>query len=200
MALPRFEPMSVPSTMCPNPSATYTSPIWSSLMGQLFVPEPRPSDDRRKPEPSRSPIFPLLHAHTPDGRNLLQELNFLSNVNRIAACCLTGLAVVTGDQAFTALNGGQCLCRKRVVAVLHRIHVRPHQLRNIDAKRTVCAALAALTAELRIGNVFLIGDKLQLFGRVVQIRCDRDVLIDLPIVCVARDRRGNGLVTQHPLE
>src|ERR1035441_3369523 len=43
MPLPRLEPIRVPSIIFPKPSATYTSPICSSLIGQLLFPLTRPS-------------------------------------------------------------------------------------------------------------------------------------------------------------
>ena len=43
MPEPRLEPISVPSTILPKPSATYMSPIVSSAIGQLLLPLTRPS-------------------------------------------------------------------------------------------------------------------------------------------------------------
>src|SRR5437660_12273519 len=86
------------------------------------------------------------------------------------------------------------------VAVLHGVHVRSHERRDIDPLGAIFAALATLLAELGLRGEGLIGEKFLLAVGVCQVADHSKVLLQVLISAEARDGGRAEIVVEHPFQ
>jgi len=131
---------------------------------------------------------------------LLQLADFTRGVYGVPAVSLARVTGATGINALPRLGFGQEVPGHADVAVLHSVHVRAHQCRNVDALRAVLAALAALLAELGLGDEGLVGEEFLLGVGICQVANHREVLLQMLVGAESGDRGGDEIMVQHPFE
>jgi hypothetical protein len=108
---------------------------------------------------------------------LLQLLYLTGDLHRVPAMRLAGVTSAAGINAVPCLGFGQQVPGHVDVAVLHGIHMRSHQCRDIDPLRAIFTALAALPAELGLSSESLAGEEFLLGVGVWQVANHGKVLV-----------------------